>query len=343
MIRQHILQRVLTVLFAVAVVAAAVIIYWTIVRERSAGPVLLIHAGSGGIERGEFTAGEEAAFRADLGAALRRGYAILDSGGTSLDAVEAAVVFLEDSPHFNAGKGAVFNHEGKNELDAAIMDGVTRDAGSVASVRRIRNPIRAARLVMEKSPHVMLVGEGADQFAEEQGLQPVEPEYFFTGRRWTQYQEKLEEEREEEAAVEDGGAHGTVGAVALDRHGNLAAATSTGGLTLKRYGRVGDSPIVGAGTFADNKSCAVSATGKGEFFIRGTIARDVCALVEFRGMPIRRAADLMIRRRLTGMGGEGAVIALDARGNWAISFNTKGMYRGAKAAGVEFVKMYGDE
>ena len=279
----------------------------------------------------------ETEMRAAMTAALSAGHRILAAGGSSLDAVQAAVVVLEDSPHFNAGKGAVFTHQGTNELDAAIMDGGTRMAGAVAGVKRIKNPIRLARLVMEKSPHVMMVGDGAEAFAKEQGSVEFVPEsYFRTELRWQQLQRALEEETAKQGAMlrprnedaQQGMYFGTVGAVALDQSGNLAAATSTGGVTNKRFGRVGDSPIIGAGTYASNQSCGISATGTGEYFIRFTVAHDICARVEYRGVDAQQAADEVVQDVLKRAGGGGGVVGLDRFGRVVMSFNTTGMTRG---------------
>ena len=286
----------------------------------------------------------EREYRAALEQALRTGQAVLARGGSSLDAVEATVRFMEDNPLFNAGKGAVFTHEGKNELDAAIMDGKTKNAGSVAGVTIIKNPITAARAVMEKSKHVMMTGRGAELFATKMGLEIVDPSYFWTERRWKSLQnELLKEQGKPQAALEfpEEKKFGTVGAVALDSSGNLAAGTSTGGTTNKQYGRVGDAPIIGAGTYAENESCAVSGTGHGEYFIRWTVAHDIAALVKYRGMSVSQAADEVIHKKLEPVQGEGGVIVLDAKGNFAMSFNSEGMYRGYIAAdGVPHVEIY---
>jgi len=232
---------------------------------------------------------------------------------------------MEDAPEFNAGKGAVFNHDGKNELDASIMDGATLRAGAVANVHRVKNPILLARAVMEKSPHVMMVGDGAEAFAQSIGMSLVDPKYFYTDQRWQELQDALKEEAAKTKSTAS--PHGTVGAVALDVKGNLAAGTSTGGMTNKRFGRVGDSPIIGAGTYA-NAKCAVSATGWGEFYIRAAAARDICARVEYKNEPIKQAADDVVMGVVPKLGGDGGVIALDADGNFATPFNTEGMFRG---------------
>jgi len=294
--------------------------------SHAAVPILVIHGGAGVVAQ-DVTPERERALRADLQRALESGYAVLKHGGSSLDAVTKAIVVLEDSPLFNAGKGAVFNHDGRNELDAAIMDGTTLAAGSVANVHRVKNPIQLARAVMEKSPHVMLVGDGAEQFAHSVGMELVDPKYFYTENRWQQLQDALKEEREKSASPARTPHHGTVGAVALDSQGHLAAGTSTGGMTNKRYGRVGDSPIIGAGTYA-NAKCAVSATGWGEFYIRANAAHDICARVEYKGESIAQAAREVVMDVIPKLGGDGGVIALDVDGNFAMPFNTEGMYRG---------------
>ena len=292
----------------------------------AATPVFVIHGGAGVIAK-EVTPEKEKAFRAELQRALEAGYAVLKGGGNSLDAVSKAIVIMEDSPLFNAGKGAVFNHDGKNELDASIMDGATLRAGAVASVHRVKNPILLARAVMEKSPHVMLAGDGAEEFAQSIGVTLVDPKYFYTDLRWQQLQEALKEEKEKAADPGKAPGHGTVGAVALDQQGHLAAGTSTGGMTNKRYGRIGDSPIIGAGTYASAK-CAVSATGWGEYYIRANAAHDICARVEYKGEPIAQAAKEVVMEVVPKLGGDGGVIALDAEGNFATPFNTEGMFRG---------------
>jgi L-asparaginase / beta-aspartyl-peptidase len=299
---------------------------------------LVIHTGAGAFTLASLGDRREP-MRAAMMQALSAGHRVLSGGGSSLDAVEAAIIVLEDSPLFNAGKGAVFTHEGTNELDASIMDGESHRAGAVAGVKRIKNPIRLARLVMEKSPHVMLTGDGAEAFAADQGgIEFVDPKYFYTDRAWDALQRALDEERQKTStgasarpAMErdaPGAYFGTVGAVALDRRGNLAAGTSTGGMTNKRFGRVGDSPIVGAGTYASNESCAISSTGHGEFFIRYTVARDICARVEYKSMSVQGAADEVVQQVLKKAGGEGGVIGLDRAGNVAMSFNSTGMSRG---------------
>lgn len=290
---------------------------------------LVIHGGAGTITRENMTPETEAAYRDALVSALRAGQSVLASGGSALDAVVASILPLEDSPLFNAGRGAVFTHDGRNELDAAIMDGATLNAGAVAGVTRVRNPVLLARAVMEKSHHVLLMGAGAEEFAREAGLTLVSPTWFFTERRYKQL--LAIQEKQDHAALAWPGDHrfGTVGAVAYDSSGHIAAATSTGGLTDKRWGRIGDSPIIGAGTYAKDDSCGVSGTGTGEYFIRATVAREICALIEYKGMTVKAAADELIQVRLKAMGGDGGVIAIGPEGEIAWSFNTEGMYRGS--------------
>lgn len=307
---------------------------------------IAIHGGSGTIDRGEFSEERVGDIRATLERAARSGHEVLAGGGTSLDAVTRAVLVLEDSPHFNAGRGAVFNAEGKNELDASIMDGATRKAGAVAAVHNVRNPVLLARAVMTDSEHVMLMGEGAEVFARQQGIAFEPDDYFHTEYRWQQLQRAKSGDQAGRTFLSETPERwfSTVGAVALDRHGNLAAATSTGGMTNKRWGRVGDSPIIGAGTYADNRSCAVSATGHGEFFIRATVARDICARVQYTGASLAEAADAVVRGELVEMGGAGGIIAVDPTGKVSLVFNTSGMYRASiDAEGRLYVAIFGDE
>lgn len=307
-------------------------------------PVLVIHGGSGVIKR-DMSPAKEKAVRAALTQALQAGYAQLKNGKSAMDAVTAAITVLEDDPNFNAGKGSVFTHDGKNELDAAVMDGYSLKAGSIAGVHRVKNPILLARAVMDKSPHVMLIGDGAEQFAKEAGITMVDPSYFRTEERWQQLQRALKEDKAAKPhADEETAKHfGTVGAVALDTFGHLAAGTSTGGMNDKRYGRVGDSPLIGAGTYADS-GCAVSGTGWGEFYIRTVAAHEVCMRVTQMRVPLRRAAAEVINQEIPSMGGNGGAIALDADGNVAMPFNTDGMYRGwIGADGTPHVAIYGDE
>jgi beta-aspartyl-peptidase (threonine type) len=290
---------------------------------------LVIHGGAGVIERDQLSEVDELAIRTDLNAALEAGHRILANGGSALEAVEAAVVALEESPRFNAGKGSVYNAEGRHELDASLMEGRTRRAGAVAGVETIRNPVRLARAVMEQSPHVMMIGAGAERFADTQPqIERVTNDWFDTDTRRAQLDQEQSRERIE--AGEEGlrGKYfGTVGAVALDSQGNLAAATSTGGMTNKRYGRVGDSPLIGAGTWADER-CAVSGTGWGEFFIRNAVAHDIAARIAYGGDTLAAAADAVILQRVPELGGDGGAIAVDRDGNIAMPFSTAGMYRG---------------
>jgi beta-aspartyl-peptidase (threonine type) len=304
---------------------------------------LVIHGGAGTIPRDKLTPEREAAMRAALEQALRKGHEILANGGSSVDAVTAVIVILEDSPYFNAGKGAVFTHDSKNELDAAIMYGPTLAAGAVAGVKTVKNPILLARAVMEKSPHVMMVADGAETFAATVGIERVDPSYFYTEERWQQLQEKLAKEREQKTSFATplrDDKFGTVGAVALDRSKNLAAGTSTGGMTNKRYGRVGDSPLIGAGTYA-NAECAVSATGHGEYFIRYSVAHDICAKHMYLRQSLEQAAHQVVMVDLVKAGGEGGVIAMDRDGHFTMPFNSNGMYRGTIGEdGVPHVMIY---
>ena len=311
---------------------------------------IVMHGGAGVIERKSMKPETEKMYRAGLNEALQAASAVVDKGGRSVDAVEAAIKVLEENPLFNCAHGAVFTADGKNELDAAIMDGKTMMAGSVADVTRTRHPISLARAVMEKSPHVMLIGSGADQFAASVGLEQVPPSFFFTERRWQSLVKQLQREgkqipprpagappapAEPVAEIENPDAHkfGTVGIVVLDRAGNVAAGTSTGGTQGKQWNRVGDTPIIGAGTYASNQSCAVSATGTGEYFIRLTVARTICALVQYRGMPLQAAVDEVVQKELGAIHGDGGVIALTPDGQMAWSFNTPGMYRARLSEG----------
>jgi beta-aspartyl-peptidase (threonine type) len=301
--------------------------------------VLVIHGGAGTILKKNMMPEKEAAYTAALTQALKAGYAKIKNGKNSMDAVEAAIHVMEDSPLFNAGKGAVFTHDGKNELDAAMMDGKTLAAGAVAGVTTIRNPISAARAVMEKSEHVMMVGKGAEAFAKEAGLTIVDPSYFYTPERWNGLQKALAEDsvkavldHSEKKSLRLGTINkdykfGTVGAVALDHKGNLAAGTSTGGMTNKKYGRVGDAPIIGAGTYANNLTAGISCTGWGEFFIRTVVGHDISALMEYKGLSLAAAAQTVLDK-MQKLGGDGGLIGLDAKGNVTMPFNTAGMYRG---------------
>jgi len=310
----------------------------------AADPVLVIHGGAG-VEKAGLSAEEQAAARTAMERALRAGHEVLAKGGSAVDAVGATITVLEDAPQFNAGRGAVFTHDGRNEMDAAIMDGATGQAGAIAGVHRVRNPIQLARAVMEHSQHVMLVGDGAEAFAKEQGITLVDPAYFRTEKRWQQLQKALKEEAagQAHADLETAKHFGTVGALALDAKGRLAAGTSTGGMTNKRYGRVGDAPIIGAGTYA-NAQCAVSGTGWGEYYIRAVAAYDICARMKYAGESLQQAAETVIDQQIPAAGGNGGAIALDAAGHMAFPFNTQGMYRGwIGADGVPHVAIFGDE
>ena len=296
----------------------------------------VMHGGAGTIERSRMTPEREKAYRDKLSEALLAGFDVLKRDGLCLDAVVAAITLLEDSPLFNAGKGAVFTSAGTNELDSSIMDGKTLKAGSVAGLRRIKNPILLARLVMEQSPHVMMVGEGAEAFAVQKGVELVDPKYFYTEERWQQLQRQKEAEKnpppkkselEKERRPFEDHKFGTVGAVCLDRAGNLGAGTSTGGISNKRFGRVGDSPIIGAGTYANNETCAVSCTGDGEYYIRSVVAHDISAMMQYGGKSVEAAAAAVLEK-VGKIGGTGGLIAIDRRGNFTMPFSTSGMYRG---------------
>ena len=307
-------------------------------------PLLVIHGGAG-VERGDLSPEEMRAARTALEAALRKGHEALAAGRPAMDAVTAAITVLEDDPTFNAGRGAVFTHDGRNELDASLMDGATLRAGAVAGVPTIKNPILLARAVMEHSPHVMMVGQGAEMFAAEQKIEQVDPSYFRTEKRWQQLQRALKEEAagQAHADLETARHFGTVGAVALDAQGKLAAGTSTGGMTNKRYGRVGDSPIIGAGTYADAR-CAVSGTGWGEFYIRLSVAHEICARMNYLSESPAAAGEEVIVKRVPELGGDGGAIVLSADGRIATPFNTQGMYRGwIGADGVPHVAIFADE
>lgn len=320
---------------------------------------LVAHGGAGAIDRADLAPEQDAAYRASMSAAAQAGAVLLRRGASALDAVEAAIRLLEDDPLFNAGRGAAFTAEGRNELDASIMDGAALAAGAVAGITTTRHPISAARAVIEGSSHVMLGGEGADAFARSQGLEQVDPGYFFTERRWLALERGLSQlglpiparpvgaplgPTAQDALIHEEGKHGTVGVVALDVAGDVAAGTSTGGASAKRWGRVGDSPIIGAGTYASNRACAVSCTGAGEYFIRLGVAHEICALVQHRGLSLQAAVDQVIQHDLTALGGDGGVIAVAPDGQMAWSFNTTGMYRARIADGRDIVVgVYKDE
>lgn len=321
--------------------AFLLLVLWSCIDQKSLpsngnstpGPItLVIHGGAGTITRASMTPEREKEYHTGLNQALDSGYAVLERGGKSVDAVIAAIKVLEDNPLFNAGKGAVFTNEGKNELDASIMDGSNLMAGAVAGVTTVKNPITAAYAVMTKSEHVMLAGPGADKFAEEQGLEIVPNSYFFDSARYKALLKAKKAETDQSASLYDPYTNdkkfGTVGAVALDQYGNIAAGTSTGGMTNKRYGRIGDAPIIGAGTYANNNTCAVSSTGWGEYFIRLSVAHDIAALMEYGGLTVQQSADSVVMKKLPRLGGDGGIIALDRQGNFTMTFCSEGMYRG---------------
>ena len=303
---------------------------------------MAIHGGAGTLVKGLMTQDLEAQYKEALKAARDAGFAVLENGGSALDAVETAVKMLEDSPLFNAGKGAVFTAEGTHEMDAAIMEGKHRDAGAVSLVTGIKNPVALARDVMEKSYHVFLAGEGAMKFAKEQNYELEPPDYFYDEVRYRQWQGiKDSDTFQLDHSVKKEGKFGTVGAVACDKDGNLAAATSTGGMTNKKWGRVGDSPMIGVGNYANNNTCAVSCTGSGEFFIRGVVAYDVSCLIEYKGLSIEDATNEVIHKRILEIKGDGGLIAVDAKGHIAMPFNTEGMYRAYRTSdGKEDVLIY---
>jgi len=312
-------------------IAAALLLL--IAMTAQAKPIaIVIHGGAGKIDRDALTPERERLYHATLEQSLRAGHAILARGGSALDAVEAAIVVMEDAPVFNAGKGSVFTAEGKNELDASIMNGRALQAGAVGGVTTVKNPIRAARAVMEKSPHVLFTNKGAEKFAADHGLEIVDPKYFFTERRWKQIQKwrKQQEAKPQAAAEPDRHADyfGTVGCVALDAQGNLAAGTSTGGMTGKRFGRIGDSPIIGAGTYADNRTAGISCTGHGEYFIRHAVAHDIPARIAYKQESLAKAARDVVQTVLKPAGGSGGIIGIDADGNVVMEFNTPAMSRG---------------
>lgn len=303
---------------------------------------IAIHGGAGTLVKGMMTPELEAKYKADLELARNEGYKILEQGGTALDAVERAVKLLEDSPMFNAGKGSVFTAEGSHEMDASIMDGKTKNAGAVSLITGIKNPVSLARDVMEQSEHVFLAGEGAMQFAKQLKYKLEDTSYFYDDLRHKQWLEIKDTDhfQLDHSKMKDS-KFGTVGAVACDQNGDVAAATSTGGMTNKKWGRVGDSPMIGAGTYANNKTCAVSCTGSGEYFIRGVVAYDVSCLMEFKGLSVQEASDEVIQKRVLDIGGDGGLIAIDALGNIAMPFNTEGMYRAFKTSnGEEKISIY---
>lgn len=301
-------------------------------------PCISVHGGAGTILRSAMSLDKEKAYKSALECAINTGYTILVDGGTALDAVEAAVMELENTPLFNAGKGSVFTNEGTHEMDASIMEGGNLAAGAVAGCRNIKNPIVLAKAIMEKTEHVLLCGEGAEKFAREINLQFENKDYFFDQFRYDQWMEVKGSDKVQMDHTEK--KFGTVGAVALDVHGNVAAATSTGGMTNKRYGRAGDTPIIGAGTYANNNTCAVSCTGHGEFFIRSVVAYDISCLMEYKGFSLKQACEFVVNDKLKKMGGEGGLIALDANGNIEMVFNSDGMYRASRKGDEMFIGIY---
>ncbi|MBT8273088.1 MAG: isoaspartyl peptidase/L-asparaginase [Bacteroidia bacterium] len=303
---------------------------------------LAIHGGAGTLVKGLMTPALETQYKEALRFAVEDGFKILNQGGSALDAVESAVIHLENTPLFNAGKGSVFTAQGTHEMDAAIMDGANQEAGAVSLITGIKNPVALARDVLEKSYHVFLAGEGAMEFAKSNGYKIEKPDYFYDEVRYQQWQGiKDSEEFQLDHSVKKEGKFGTVGAVACDQNGNVAAATSTGGMTNKKWGRVGDSPMIGAGTYANNNTCAVSCTGSGEFFIRGVVAYDVACLMEYKGMSLNEAARIVIHERMPRINGDGGLIAVDGNGNLAMPFNTEGMYRASKSSnGQDYLAIY---
>ena len=312
---------------------------------------IVIHGGAGTILKKNMTDSLENAYKSKLKEAIQSGHTILKNGGSALNAVTATINIMEDSPLFNSGKGAVFTHEETNELDASIMDGATLNAGAVAGVKHIKNPINLALKVMNNSPHVLLAGSGAEAFAKEQGFEMMDPSYFYTEKRFQSLQKLKKREKENQPksiSFEDPfikeSKFGTVGCVALDKNGNLAAGTSTGGMTNKRWNRIGDTPIIGAGTYANNKTCAVSSTGWGEYFIRAMVAHDISAMMEYKGVSLEKAAKEVIQNKVPALGGDGGIVAVDKDGNIAMEFNTEGMYRAhMNAEGELIIKIYKDE
>lgn len=312
---------------------------------------IVIHGGAGTILKENMSDSLETAYKAKLKEAISAGYEILKNGGSSLDAVTHTINIMEDSPLFNAGKGAVFTHDGSNELDASIMDGSTLNAGAIAGVKHIKNPIDLARDVMQKSEHVMLYGAGAEEFARTLGYKMIDTSYFYTQKRFESLQKVLEIEKsknEKKVSFDDpfikNSKFGTVGCAALDKHGNLSAGTSTGGMTNKRWSRIGDAPIIGAGTYANNATCAVSSTGWGEYFIRAVVAYDISALMEYKGMTLQEAASEVIQKKVPALGGDGGIVAIDKDGNVAMEFNTSGMYRATmNSKGELIIKIYKEE
>lgn len=317
--------------FTLLITMCLCMVQWSYAQKNKI--TLVVHGGAGTILKKYMTPQQEKAYHNKLKEALETGHNVLKKGGTSLEAVVATIKILENSPLFNAGKGAVFTNQGNNELDASIMEGKTLNAGAVSSVTTVKNPITAALAVMKNSPHVMLTGKGAETFAKKQGLDIVKPQYFYTKRRYNQLKKlQRKQVKGKSGSIEDlidlNKKMGTVGAVALDQYGNIAAGTSTGGMTNKKWGRVGDTPIIGAATYANNNTCGVSATGHGEYFMRVVVAHDISALMEYKGMSVKEAAEEVVMKKLKKMGGSGGIVALDRNGNYTMTFNSAGMYRG---------------
>lgn len=330
-----------TFIFKSAIIVIAILVQFSIFAQQKPEYVIVIHGGAGVIKKENMSDEKEAAYIKKLNEALETGNKILKNGGTAIETVIATIKIMEDSPLFNAGKGAVFTHEGKNELDVSIMDGKTLNAGAASGVSNVKNPIELAYKIMVNSQHVMLSGDGASQFAKEQGLEIVDPSYFYTERRWKSLQNVIE--REKKKLENEKEKHGTVGCVVLDKYGNLAAGTSTGGMTNKQYGRIGDSPVIGAGTYANNETCAVSCTGHGEFFIRYVVAHSVSALMEYKNLSLQDAGNEIINKKLKAVGGTGGLVSVDKDGNIAMPFNTPGMFRGyIKSSGEKEVLIYRD-
>ena len=328
-------------IFKSALIVIAISLQFNLFAQQKPEYVIVIHGGAGVIKKENMTVAKETAYIQKLNEALDIGNESLKKGGTAIETVIAVIKIMEDSPLFNSGKGAVFTHDGKNELDASIMDGKTLNAGAASGVSNVKNPIELAYKIMVNSKHVMLSSEGASQFAKEQGLEIVDPKYFYTESRWKSLQNVLE--REKKKLENEKEKHGTVGCVVLDKYGNLAAGTSTGGMTNKQYGRIGDSPVIGAGTYANNATCAVSCTGHGEFFIRYVVAYSISALMEYKNLSVQDAGNEIINNKLKAVGGTGGLISVDKNGNIAMPFNTPGMFRGfLKSTGEKEVLIYKD-
>ncbi len=328
-------------IFKSTIFITAILMQLGIYAQKKPEYVIVIHGGAGVIKKENMTDEKELAYINKLNETLETGNSILKNGGTAIETVIATIKLMEDSPLFNAGKGAVFTHSGKNELDVSIMDGKTLNAGAASGVSNVKNPIELAYKIMVNSKHVMLSGEGASRFAKEQGLEMVDPKYFYTEKRWKSLQNVIDKEKKKLKNEKE--KHGTVGCVVLDKYGNLAAGTSTGGMKNKQYGRIGDSPVIGAGTYANNATCAVSCTGHGEFFIRYVVAYSVSALMEYKNLSLQDAGNEIIKNKLKELGGSGGLVSVDKDGNIAMPFNTPGMFRGyLKSTGERSVLIYQD-